>query len=50
MEEEIIIKAASRDLHSGYYGGAAANPIHILTRILADFRDDGRPHHHSRIL
>ena len=43
MEEEIIIKAASRDLHSGYYGGAAANPIHILTKILADFRDtDGR--------
>lgn len=39
MEEEIIIKAASRDLHSGYYGGAAANPIHILTKILADFRD-----------
>ena len=40
MEEEITIKAASRDLHSGYYGGAAANPIHILTRILADFRDE----------
>lgn len=40
MEEEIIIKAASRDLHSGYYGGAAANPIHILTKILADFRDE----------
>lgn len=40
MEEEITIKAASRDLHSGYYGGAAANPIHILTKILADFRDD----------
>jgi acetylornithine deacetylase/succinyl-diaminopimelate desuccinylase-like protein len=43
MEEEITIKAASRDLHSGYYGGAAANPIHILAKILADFRDkDGR--------
>jgi acetylornithine deacetylase/succinyl-diaminopimelate desuccinylase-like protein len=43
MEEEIIISAASRDLHSGYYGGAAANPIHILARILADFHDaDGR--------
>jgi acetylornithine deacetylase/succinyl-diaminopimelate desuccinylase-like protein len=43
MEEEIIISAASRDLHSGYYGGAAANPIHILSRILADFHDvDGK--------
>jgi acetylornithine deacetylase/succinyl-diaminopimelate desuccinylase-like protein len=40
MEEEITVKAASRDLHSGYFGGAAANPIHILTKILADFRDE----------
>ncbi|MCB1426039.1 MAG: M20/M25/M40 family metallo-hydrolase, partial [Notoacmeibacter sp.] len=37
--EQITVKAASRDLHSGYYGGAAANPIHILTRILADLHD-----------
>jgi acetylornithine deacetylase/succinyl-diaminopimelate desuccinylase-like protein len=43
MEEEIIITAASRDLHSGYYGGAAANPIHILSRLLADLHDaDGK--------
>jgi acetylornithine deacetylase/succinyl-diaminopimelate desuccinylase-like protein len=41
MEEEIIVCAAARDLHSGYYGGAAANPIHILTKILADFHDPG---------
>ncbi|MEO1380834.1 MAG: M20/M25/M40 family metallo-hydrolase, partial [Pseudomonadota bacterium] len=27
--EEIVIKAADRDLHSGYFGGAAANPLHI---------------------
>lgn len=41
--EEITIKAARRDLHSGYYGGAAANPIHILSRILAGLHDeDGR--------
>ncbi|NRP72213.1 Succinyl-diaminopimelate desuccinylase [Ensifer psoraleae] len=38
--EEIIIKAADRDLHSGYFGGAAANPIHILTDILAGLHDD----------
>jgi acetylornithine deacetylase/succinyl-diaminopimelate desuccinylase-like protein len=41
--EEIIIQAADRDLHSGLYGSAAANPNHILARILADLRDgDGR--------
>lgn len=38
--EEITIKAADRDLHSGYFGGAAANPIHILTEILAGLHDD----------
>jgi acetylornithine deacetylase/succinyl-diaminopimelate desuccinylase-like protein len=38
--EEIIVKAADRDLHSGMFGGAAANPIRILTKILADIHDD----------
>lgn len=38
--EEIVVKAASRDLHSGYYGGAAANPIHILSDILAGLHDE----------
>jgi Acetylornithine deacetylase/Succinyl-diaminopimelate desuccinylase and related deacylases len=38
--EEVIVKAANRDLHSGYYGGAAANPIRILARILADLHDE----------
>ncbi|WP_321449555.1 M20/M25/M40 family metallo-hydrolase [uncultured Cohaesibacter sp.] len=40
MGEEIIITAANRDLHSGAYGGPAANPIKILSRILADLHDD----------
>ncbi|MFZ1430805.1 MAG: M20/M25/M40 family metallo-hydrolase [Geminicoccaceae bacterium] len=41
--EELIITAADRDLHSGFYGSAAANPNHVLARILADLRDaDGR--------
>ena len=37
--EEVTVHAASRDLHSGYYGGAAANPIHVLARILAGLHD-----------
>jgi acetylornithine deacetylase/succinyl-diaminopimelate desuccinylase-like protein len=38
--EEITVKAANRDLHSGLYGGAAANPIHILAKVLADMHDE----------
>lgn len=38
--EEITIIAADRDLHSGLFGGAAANPIHILTDILAGLHDE----------
>lgn len=41
--EEFTIHAADRDLHSGFYGSAAANPNRILARILSDLHDaDGR--------
>jgi len=41
--EEVTIHAADRDLHSGFYGSAAANPNRVLARILADLHDaDGR--------
>ena len=39
LGEQINITAASRDLHSGYYGSAAANPIHLLADILASLRN-----------
>ena len=38
--EEVTVHAADRDLHSGHFGGAAANPIHVLTRMLAALHDN----------
>jgi acetylornithine deacetylase/succinyl-diaminopimelate desuccinylase-like protein len=41
--EEIVVTCADRDLHSGLYGNAARNPLHLLVDILASLRDpDGR--------
>jgi acetylornithine deacetylase/succinyl-diaminopimelate desuccinylase-like protein len=40
VTEEVKISAADRDLHSGFYGSAAANPNRILARILSDLHDD----------
>ncbi len=51
--EEIFIHAADRDLHSGFYGSAAANPNRVLARILSDLHDaDGRvtiPHFYDGV-
>jgi acetylornithine deacetylase/succinyl-diaminopimelate desuccinylase-like protein len=38
--EEVFVRAADRDLHSGHFGGAAANPIRILAKVLADIHDE----------
>lgn len=39
-KSEFTVRAADRDLHSGMYGGLARNPIHVMTRMLAELHDD----------
>ena len=38
--EDVKITCADRDLHSGVFGGAAQNPIHLLAKILGAMWDD----------
>lgn len=37
---EVEVTGPNRDLHSGVYGGAVANPINILSRMIAQMHDD----------
>ena len=37
---EVEVIGPNRDLHSGLYGGAVANPINILTKMIASLQDE----------
>lgn len=37
---EVSVKGASRDLHSGMYGGAVPNPLNILCEIIGKLKDE----------
>lgn len=37
---EVEVQGPNRDLHSGVYGGAVANPINILSQMIASLHDE----------
>jgi acetylornithine deacetylase/succinyl-diaminopimelate desuccinylase-like protein len=39
---EVEVTGPNRDLHSGVYGGAVANPINILCKLIADCHDENK--------
>lgn len=40
VQEEVILTGPSLDLHSGMFGGPVVNPIHVLSKIIADLHDE----------
>jgi len=39
---EVKVTGPNRDLHSGVYGGAVANPINVLSRMIASLQDEDK--------
>ena len=51
---ELTVENSKLDLHSGSFGGAVANPVHALSKIIAGLHDaNGRitvPHFYDRVI
>ncbi len=41
VEAEISLRGPKRDLHSGSFGGAVPNPLHVLADLLSGLHDSG---------
>lgn len=39
---EVKVTGPNRDLHSGVYGGAVANPLNVLCRMIASMQDENK--------
>lgn len=39
---EVEVTGPNRDLHSGVYGGAVANPVNVLSQMIASMHDENR--------
>jgi len=39
---EVEVVGPNRDLHSGLYGGAVANPINVITEMIASLQDENK--------
>ena len=39
---EVELTGPNRDLHSGLYGGAVANPINVLTKMISSLHDENK--------
>jgi acetylornithine deacetylase/succinyl-diaminopimelate desuccinylase-like protein len=51
---EVEVTGPNRDLHSGLYGGCVANPINILTKMIASLHDENNkitiPNFYDKVL
>lgn len=50
---EVEVTGSNRDLHSGVYGGAVANPINVLAKMIASLHDENNhitiPHFYDNV-